>query len=93
MMLIPGLLIVVFILFFAFSFWRVLKTRDDLFTFFYAYLFVYTVFTQMGYVFYPDQAIKLRVYFGIDLFYSYWLFVFLSFVATVGLFCAGRVPI
>jgi hypothetical protein len=84
-MLIPGVLIIIFVLFFAITFWRVLKAGDELFIFFYAYLFIYTIFTQLGYAFFPDPAIKIRVYFGPELFYSYWLFIFLSFAAIVGL--------
>ena len=85
-----AMLILIFVLFFCVSFWLVLKTQDALFTVFYAFLFIYTVFTQIGYVFYPNIAIDMRVYFGIDIFYSYWLFVFFSFVTTVVLFFIVR---
>lgn len=86
MTLFPSLLILVFILFFFISFLKVLRTRDDLFVVFYLFLFIYTIFTQIGYIFFPAFSIRSQVYFGIDLFYSYWLFIFLSFLATVGLF-------
>jgi hypothetical protein len=82
----PGILIILFVLFFGVTLLRVLKVKDELFLFFYTYLFIYTIFTQMGYAFFPDPAIRIRVYFGPELFYSYWLFVFSSFVATVGLY-------
>jgi len=82
----PGLLILIFVLFFIVTFWLILRTHDDLFAIFYAFLFVYTVFTQIGYVFYPDLAAEGLVYFGVTPFYSYWLFVFLSFAAILAVF-------
>src|SRR5207244_11906391 len=88
--LIPGLLIASFVVFFCITWWLVLKTRDDIFAVFYTLLFVYTIFTQFAYVFYPDVAVRALVYFGPELFYPYWQFVFLSFVAILFVFFALR---
>ena len=86
MISISGLLIILFIIFFIFSFIKVLKIGDDLFATFYFLLFIYTIFTQIAYVFVPDLAVFAKVFFGSHLFFYYWLFVSLSFVATYWLF-------
>ena len=43
-------------------------------------LYIYTIFAQIGYAYFPELSIFLGAYFGPELFYSYWLFMFLSFL-------------
>lgn len=45
-------------------------------------LYIYTIFTQIGYVYYPEFSILLGAYYGQELFYKYWTFMFFSFVFT-----------
>ncbi len=48
----------------------------------YTLLFLYTVFTQIGYLAYPDKLslYSFGQYYGEEIFLFYWLYVFLSFV-------------
>jgi hypothetical protein len=55
--------------------------RDDVSAVAYLTLFVYTIFTQIGYVHYPQLSANHNVYFGQELFYPYWSFMLLSFAA------------
>jgi hypothetical protein len=61
----------------------VLRTRDDLFAVFFALLFVYTIFTQVGYLLAPEVAARLGAYYGQARFIDYWLFVNGSLLAVV----------
>ncbi len=45
-------------------------------------LFLYTVFTQIGYVYFPELSILIGAYYGEALFYEYWAFMFFSFLFT-----------
>tara|TARA_B110001450_G_scaffold219842_1_gene214998 strand:- start:7260 stop:8519 length:1260 start_codon:yes stop_codon:yes gene_type:complete len=45
-------------------------------------LYIYTIFTQIGYAFFPELSIFISAYFGPMLFYKYWAFMFFSFVFT-----------
>ena len=60
--------------------------RDLVFGAGYVMLFVYTIFTQIGYVSHPELSYAVGLYRGRVIFYQYWLFVFLSFLLTAGLF-------
>lgn len=77
-MLPQAFLIFLSIFLFIPTFWYILK-RDDVFALAYVVLFVYTIFTQIGYAFYPDLSARNHLYYGETLFYDYWLFMFLSF--------------
>lgn len=79
-----AVLILLFSFTFAVLFWSLVRRGEDLFAVLITFLFIYTVFTQIGYAYYPDIAARMQVYFGRDLFVDYWVFVYLSFVATVG---------
>jgi len=64
--------------------WR----RSFVFFLFYSLLFVYTFFTQLGYLFYP---VKLSAesnfqYYSEGIFFSYWIYIFLSFVSIFLIF-------
>jgi hypothetical protein len=73
------LLISIFSLLFLASFAYIIK-RDYLFGLFYFFLFVYTIFTQIGYTKYPEVVIAYKAYFGQEIFFDYWLFINLSFI-------------
>lgn len=76
----PLLLISLFSSFFIVSFAYIIR-RDYLSGLYYFFLFVYTIFTQIGYAIYPETAIAARAYYGEELFFDYWLFISLSFFA------------
>jgi len=78
----PSILIVFFAVFFFVTWTAVIRRGDDLFAIFYLFLFVYTIFTQIGYIYFPELAMTNFAYFGSEIFYDYWLFVFLSFVGV-----------
>jgi hypothetical protein len=61
--------------------WRI-RHGDDLFAILIVFLVVYSVFTQIGYVYLPDLAVGAHIYFGPQLFPYYWTFVWGSLVAT-----------
>jgi hypothetical protein len=75
----PALLISLFSFFFIVSFAYIIR-RDYLSGLYYFFLFVYTIFTQIGYALYPETAIVARAYYGQEIFFDYWLFVSLSFL-------------
>lgn len=76
-----------FSLFFLVTFAHIAK-HDYIFGFFYAFLFIYTIFTQIAYVVYPETlaAISTDQYYGLDIYYRYILFVSLSFLAIYFVF-------
>lgn len=78
------ILMALFSIFFLVSF-RILLRHDDLLAVFYASLFIYTIFTQIGYGAFPNFAKGAGWYFGRDIFYDYWLFISLSFGVIFGL--------
>ena len=44
-------------------------------------LYIYTVFAQIGYAYFPELSDVVGAYFGPTLFYKYWAFIFfLSFL-------------
>ncbi len=49
-------------------------------------LYIYTIFAQIGYVFFPELSKLYNAYFGEKLFYEYWFFMFLSFFFTFQLY-------
>jgi len=59
-----------------------LRRGHDLHALAFFVLYVYTVFTQIGYAYFPAYSILVGAYFGPTLFYKYWIFMFLSFVFT-----------
>jgi len=76
----PGLLILVFTALFIFTFIDIFKT-DIFFGGVYFFLFVYTIFAQIGYVFFPALSDFWGVYFGPDIFYNYIIFIIMSFLS------------
>lgn len=59
-----------------------MRRGHDLHAFSFFSLYIYTVFTQIGYVYVPELSIATGAYFGLTLFYKYWAFMFFSFVFT-----------
>jgi hypothetical protein len=76
---------------FFFPMWWYMLRRDDLAGMGYGLLFLYTIFTEIGYSFFPELSAGQLVYFGRDAFYPFALFMLGSFIATfLGLsFCAA----
>jgi len=82
----PGILIGIFTVIFlvtGYYIWR----RDVLYGLVYLFLFIYIIFAQIGYAYFPALSELIRAYFGPDIFYSVNLFVTLSFVFFFVLFC------
>lgn len=46
----------------------------------YFFIYIYSIFSQIGYAYYPRLSIQINAYWGMSLFYSYFYFVFLSFL-------------
>lgn len=80
-----GVLIFCFSLIFLVTFISILK-KDYFFAGFYFFLYVYTIFTQIGYVYFPALSDLLKANFGSELFYSYFVFVLLSFLSFYAMF-------
>ncbi len=78
----PLILIVIFSLFVLYSIRFMLKKGHDLHALAFFTLYIYTIFAQIGYVYFPDLSILVGAYFGPNLFYKYWAFMFFSFVFT-----------
>lgn len=75
------LILIIFFSFFVFYCIKVMiQRKHDLHAFTFFILFIYTIFVQIGYVFFPELSISFGTYYGPDIFYDYWLFVFLSFL-------------
>lgn len=45
-------------------------------------LYIYTIFAQIGYVYFPELSILYNAYYGPNMFYKYWAFMFFSFVLS-----------
>lgn len=56
-----------------------LKRGHDLYALAFLTLYVYTIFAQIGYAFFPEISNFFGAYFGPQLFYKYWAFMFFSF--------------
>jgi hypothetical protein len=80
--MLPACLIVIlsFLVFLCIK--NMLSHGDDLHALAFIALYVYTIFAQIGYAYFPEFSIFLGAYFGIKLFYYYWLFMFLSFLSS-----------
>lgn len=85
----PACLIIIFSLFFAATFADIWK-KDHFYGGVYFFLYMYTIFTQIGYAYFPELSLQMKAYFGPQLFYRYYLFVFLSFIAFYLVFLSFR---
>ena len=75
----PGILIGAFTAVFVVTF-RYIWKRHVLFGGFYVFLFIYAIFAEIGYAFFPEVSMLVRAYFGPELFPRFSIFVTLSFV-------------
>lgn len=78
--MLPLLLIIIFSLFIYYSIRFMLKRGHDLYALSFFSLYIYTIFAQIGYAYYPELSMLVGAYFGQNLFYEYWAFMFFSFV-------------
>lgn len=69
-----------FVAFFIPTFW-ILARRDAFVGGVYFFLFVYTIFAQIGYYYFPELSNQIEAYFGEGVFLPYTVFVALSFFA------------
>ncbi len=77
-----------FSLFFILTFIYIAK-RNCIFSLFYLVLFIYTIFTEIAYIYFPTPLLAgfSGQVFGVEVFYKYKLFVFLSFLSIFIVFC------
>ena len=75
----PIYLIIFFSLFFLFTFIHIFKS-DIFFSGVYFFLYLYVIFSMIGYAYFPDISESLHVYFGPQVFYEFFYFIFLSFI-------------
>ena len=76
----PLFLIIIFSLS-VFYYIKVMINRGhDLYALSFFFLYIYTIFAQIGYAYFPEFSILIGAYFGPLLFYKYWVFMFLSFL-------------
>ena len=81
----PGILIGIFAVIFIVTGYYI-WTRDILYGFVYLFLFIYTVFAQIGYAYFPALSEWIKAYFGPEIFYDVNIFVTLSFVSFFAAF-------
>lgn len=75
-------LILILSLFVFYSIRFMLKRDHDLHALAFFSLYIYTIFAQIGYVYFPELSILSGAYYGQTLYYKYWAFMFFSFVFT-----------
>ena len=83
----PWLYLLLFSIFFILTGTYVWK-RDVLYGGIYLFLYIYTIFSQIGYTYFPSLSIFIKAYFGSKLFYEFHAFIFLSFLAYFLIFRA-----
>jgi hypothetical protein len=76
-----ALLLIIFSAFALFSGWRISR-KSLLFGGVYFFLFIYSIFAQIGYRFYPHLSESIKAYFGEEYFLPFYTFNFLSFLST-----------
>jgi hypothetical protein len=80
--MLPLFLIIILSLFVFYSIRVMIKRGHDLHAMAFIALYIYTIFAQIGYAYYPELSMLVDAYFGPNLFYKYWAFMFFSFVFT-----------
>ena len=78
--MLPLFFIIIFSLFVYYSIKVMIKRGHDLYALSFFSLYIYTIFAQIGYAYYPELSMFVGAYFGPNLFYKYWAFMFFSFV-------------
>jgi len=78
---------ITFIIFFILSSFYIWK-KSQIFFLAYSVLFAYTIFTQLGYLFYPEtlDIVSFHQYYDKEAFIPYWIYIFLSFIAIFLIF-------
>jgi oligosaccharide repeat unit polymerase len=80
--MLPLFLILILSLFVFYSIRFMMKKGHDLHAYAFFTLYIYTIFAQIGYAYFPELSDLAGAYFGPMLFYKYWAFMFFSFVFT-----------
>jgi hypothetical protein len=79
--MLDAFLLIFFSVFVFITFYFIIK-RNILFGLFYIFLYVYCIFSQIGYCFFPEiSEVLLQAYFGKVVFYKFYIFNFLSFIS------------
>ena len=73
------LLLIIFSLFVLITF-NLIRKRSLLFAGLYIFIFIYSIFAQIGYCYYPELSELIKAYFGKYYFYKFYFFNFLSFI-------------
>jgi hypothetical protein len=84
--MIPFLLISLESVAFVYFLSHMIRRGHDLYALAFLNLFIYTIFAQIGYVYFPFLSEIAGAYFGPQLFYKYWIFMFLSFLCTFAIY-------
>lgn len=80
--MLPLFLILLLSSFVLYSILFMIKRGHDLHALAFFALYIYTIFAQIGYAYFPELSDLVGAYFGPNLFYKYWTFMFFSFVFT-----------
>ena len=80
--MLPLFLTIIFSFFVIYFIAFMMRRGHDLHALAFFTLFIYSVFAQIGYVYFPALSILIGAYYGQSLFYEYWAFMFLSFLLT-----------
>ena len=80
--MLPLFLILILSLFVFYSIRFMMKRGHDLHALAFFMLYIYTIFAQIGYAYFPELSDLYGAYFGPMLFYKYWAFMFFSFFFT-----------
>lgn len=73
------ILLVFFTLFVFYTGLKIVK-KNILHGLLYFFLFIYSVFAQIGYCYFPELSVFINAYFGKEVFYEFYFFNLLSFV-------------
>lgn len=84
--MLPLFLLVILSLFVFYCIAFMLRRNHDLHALAFLTLYIYTIFTQIGYAYFPELSIFIGAYYGPMLFYKYWIFMFSSFILTFFLY-------
>lgn len=84
--MLPLFLILILSLFVFYSIRVMINRHNDLHALAFLALYIYTIFAQIGYAYFPELSILTGAYFGPILFYKYWAFMFFSFVFSFVLY-------
>lgn len=74
------LLLIILLTLFCWTVIIYLLHRDIFFTYFFLLLWIYTIFTQLGYIYYPEAISCFSIRVEEDSFYNYWFFVMFSLI-------------